>query len=126
MYLLIAAILGGIGIFVFRRWRKSWPVDPRLTLAYWRNSALVLGGYLLALAGGAGLTRIMVGFSRPGWTELLMVAFYAVWALYGAVWLFRLLPTTRRRPDWLTRSRGWVDVLAVMLLVGLAIASRIG
>lgn len=124
MYLLVAAILGGVGVFAFRRWRKTWPVDPRLTMVYWRNSALVLGGYLLALAAGAGVTRIMVGFSRPGWSEVLMVAFYAVWALYGAVWLLRLLPTTRPRPAWLTRSRGWVDALGIVLLLGLAAASR--
>jgi hypothetical protein len=125
MYLLIAAILGGVGFFLFRRWRKGPPTDQRLTLPYWRNSLVVVGAYLLSILLGAGITRIMVGFSRDGWADLLMVAFFFVWVLYGAIWMLRFLPTTRPRPAWLTRSRGWIDGGALLLLAALATGARI-
>ena len=104
MYLLIALVIAGIGFFVFRRWRKHLPADPRLTTAYWRNSLVVVGAYLLSILLGAGITRIMVGFNRSGYADLVMVAFFIVWVLYGAVWLLRFLPTDRARPAWLMRS----------------------
>ena len=124
MYLVAALVLAGIGFFVFRRWRKSWPVDQRLTTAYWRNSLVVVGIYLLSILAGAGITRIMVGFNRSGWADLLMVGFFAVWVLYGAVWLLRFLPSNRPRPPWLSRSRFWIDGLALLLLAGLASGAR--
>jgi len=93
MYLLVTAILGAVGWFLFRRWRRNLPVDPRLTAAYWQKSGMVLAVYLLSILAGAGVTRIMVGFNRSGWADLLMVGFFAAWVLYGAVWLLRLLPT---------------------------------
>ena len=124
MYLLIAAILGGAGWFLFRRWRKGLPIDQRLTAAYWQKSAVVLAAYLLSILLGAGITRIMVGFNRGGYADLAMVAFFVVWVLYGAVWLLRFLPTTRPQPIWLTRSRGWLDVGALLLLASLATGAR--
>ncbi|WP_156461194.1 hypothetical protein [Devosia sp. Root436] len=119
-----AAILAGVGWFLFRRWRRNLPVDPRLTAAYWQKSGIVLGAYLLSILAGAGVTRIMVGFNRSGWADLLMVAFFAVWVLYGALWLLRFLPTSKPRSAWLTRSRGWADALALLLLAGLAAGAR--
>jgi hypothetical protein len=124
MVLVAALVLAGLGFFVFRRWRRSWPVDQRLTMAYWRNSLVIVGIYLLFILAGAGVTRIMVGFNRSGWADLLMVGFFAAWVLYGAVWLLRLLPTSRPQPAWLTRSRGWIDALALLLLAGLATGAR--
>lgn len=125
MLLIVALVLGGIGFFVFRHWRKRQvAIDPRLTTVYWRNSALVLGAYLLSILLGAGITRIMVGFTRSGYADLVMVAFFIVWVLYGAVWLLRFLPTDRTRPAWLTRSRGWIDGAALLLLAGLATGAR--
>jgi hypothetical protein len=124
MYALIAAILGGIGWFLFRRWRRSLPIDQRLTMPYWRNSALVLGGYLLFILLGAGVTRIMVGFTRDGLADLAMVGFFALWVGYGAVWMLRLLPRTGAQPAWLSRSRGWLDALALLALAGLATGAR--
>ncbi|KRA47827.1 hypothetical protein [Devosia sp. Root635] len=124
MYLLVTAILGAVGWFLFRRWRRNLPVDPRLTAAYWQKSAIVLGAYLLSILAGAGVTRIMVGFNRSGWADLLMVAFFAVWVLYGAVWLLRFLPTSKLHPAWLIRSRGWIDALAMLSLAGLAAGAR--
>ena len=32
MWLLVAAILGGVGWFFLRRWRKRAPIDQRLSL----------------------------------------------------------------------------------------------
>ena len=124
MYLLVALVLSGVGFFLFRRWRKSLPTDQRLTLPYWRNSLVVTGAYLLSILLGAGITRVMVGFNRSGWADLLMVAFFIVWVLYGAVWLLRFLPTTRPRAAWLTRSRGWIDGLGLLLLAALATGAR--
>ena len=124
MWALAAAILAGVGWFLFRRWRKNLPIDPRLTAAYWQRSGFVLGAYLLSILAGAGVTRVMVGFNRSGWADLLMVAFFAVWVLYGALWLLRFLPTSKPRPAWLTRSRGWIDALALLLLAGLAAGAR--
>jgi hypothetical protein len=83
-----------------------------------------VGGYLLVILLGAGVTRIMVGFNRSGWADLLMVAFFALWVLYGAVWLVRLLPTTKAQPAWLVRSRGWLDGAALLGLAGLATGAR--
>ena len=74
---------------------------------------------------GAGVPRIMVGFNRSGWADLVMVAFFAVWVLYGGLWLMRFLPTTRPRPVWLTRSKGWLDGAALLLLAGLATLARL-
>lgn len=124
MWALAAAIVGGVGWFLLRRWRRQLPVDPRLTLPYWRNSAVVLGAYLLSILLGAGITRIMVGFNRSGWADLLMVAFFVVWVLYGALWLLRFLPTSKPQPAWLIRSRGWIDTLAILLLAALATGAR--
>ena len=124
MWVLAVALMGGLFWFLFRRWRRSLPVDPRLTLAYWRKSGLVLVAYLLSILAGAGVTRIMVGFNRSGWADLLMVAFFAVWVLYGALWLLRLLPGHGPRPAWLVRSRGWIDGLALLSLAGLAAFAR--
>lgn len=124
MYLLLAAILSGIGWFLFRRWRRNLPVDPRLTAAYWQKSAIVLAAYLLSILVGAGVTRIMVGFNRSGYADLVMVAFFAVWVLYGAVWMLRFLPTGKPHPAWLTRSRLWIDAAALLLLAGLATGAR--
>lgn len=124
MYLLIGLILAGIAWFLFRRWRRRLPIDQRLTLPYWRNSLVVVGAYLLFILLGAGVTRIMVGFARDGWADLVMIAFFAVWVLYGALWLQRLLPATRPRPAWITRSRGWIDGVAILLLAGLATGAR--
>ena len=124
MYLLVALVLAGVGFFLFRRWRKSLPADQRLTLPYWRNSLVVTGAYLLSILLGGGITRVMVGFNRSGWADLLMVAFFIVWVLYGAVWLLRFLPTTRSRPEWLTRSRGWIDGAGLVLLAALAAGAR--
>lgn len=125
MWLLLTAILGGVGLFLFRRWRKGLPTDPRLTLPYWRNSLLVTGAYLLSILLGAGITRVMVGFNQPGWADLLMVAFFLVWVLYGAVWLLRFLPTTKANAIWLGQSRGWIDGGALLLLAGLATGARL-
>lgn len=125
MYLIVALILACVGFFVFRGWRKRrGPVDPRLSAAYWRNSALVLGAYLLSILLGAGITRIMVGFNRSGYADLVMVVFFIVWVLYGAVWLLRFLPTDRPRAPWLARSRGWIDGAALLLLAALATGAR--
>ena len=124
MYLLVALVLSGVGFFLFRRWRKSLPIDQRLTLPYWRNSLVVVGAYLLSILLGAGITRVMVGFNRSGWADLLMVAFFIVWVLYGGVWLLRFLPTTRPQAAWLTRSRGWIDGLGLLLLAALATGAR--
>ena len=104
--------------------QANWPVDARLTAAYWKNSALVLGAFLLVILVGAAVTRIMVGFNRSGWADLLMVVFFAVWVLYGGVWVVRFLPTTRPQPTWLARSRGWLDAAGLLLLIGLAVAAR--
>lgn len=126
MYLLVALVLAGVGFFLFRRWRKGGlPADQRLTLPYWRNSLFVVGAYLLSILLGAGITRVMVGFNRSGWADLLMVAFFIVWVLYGAVWLLRFLPTTRPQAVWLTRSRGWIDGLGLLLLAALATGARV-
>ena len=124
MYLLIGLILAGIAWFLFRRWRRRLPIDQRLTLPYWRNSLVIVGLYLLSILAGAGITRIMVGFNRSGWADLLMVAFFAVWVLYGALWLLRVLPSNRPPPAWLIRSRGWLDALALLLLAALAAGAR--
>lgn len=124
MWILVGLVLSGLGWFLFRRWRRSLPVDQRLTLPYWRNSLFVTGFYLLSVLLGAGITRIMVGFNRSGWADLLMVAFFAVWVLYGAIWLVRFLPTTRPQPAWLIRGRGWIDGLALVLLASLATGAR--
>ncbi|WP_137150429.1 hypothetical protein [Devosia sp. FKR38] len=124
MWLALTALAAGIGWFLLRRWRSSLPVDERLTLRYWRDSAIVLGAYLLLVLAGAGITRIMVGFNRSGWADLLMVAFFAVWVLYGAVWLLRFLPSSRPRPAWLVRSRGWLDALGLLALAALATGAR--
>jgi len=124
MWALVAAILGGLGWFLFRRWRRTVPVDARLTLPYWRNSLFVTGFYLLFILLGAGITRIMVGFNRDGWADLLMVAFFLVWVGYGAVWLVRYLPTTRAQPVWLARSWGWLDAAALVALAALATGAR--
>lgn len=125
MYLAVTLVLAGLGWFLFRRWRKkSWPTDPRLSAAYWRNSLFVVGAYLLSILLGAGITRIMVGFNRSGWADLLMVAFFIAWVAYGAVWLLRFLPTDRPRAPWLARSRGWIDGAALLLLAGLATGAR--
>ena len=125
MYLLLSLLAGGIGWFLFRRWRRSLPVDARLTLPFWRNSLFVTGFYLLSILLGAGITRLMIGFNRSGWAEVLMVGFFIVWVLYGAVWLQRLLPSTRPRPAWLARWRYWIDGLCVALLLFLATAARL-
>lgn len=125
MYLVLSLILGGLGWFLFRRWRKGAPADARLTLVYWRNSGLVVGAYLLSILLGAGITRIMVGFNRDGWADVVMVAFFVVWVLYGAVWLLRYLPTTRPQPAWLVHGRGWIDAAALVLLAGLATWARL-
>ena len=125
MWALLAAIQTGLGWFLFRRWRKTLPIDQRLTLPYWRNSLLVTALYLLSILLGAGITRIMVGFNRPGYASVLMVAFFLVWIAYGAVWLVRFLPTTRPRPVWLTRSKGWIDAGALLLLALLATGARL-
>ncbi|KKC37742.1 hypothetical protein WH87_08495 [Devosia epidermidihirudinis] len=124
MWLVVAALLSSGGWFLFRRWRRTIPTDPRLTMAYWRNSGLVLGAYLLSILLGAGVTRIMVGFNRGGWADLLMVAFFIVWVGYGAVWMLRYLPTTKPQPAWLTRPRGWLDAVALLALAGLATGAR--
>lgn len=124
MYLLIAAILSGVGFFFFRRWRKTLPVDQRLTLPYWRNTLFVTGIYMLSILLGAGITRVMVGFNRPGWPGVLMALFFIAWVLYGAVWLVRFLPTTRPKPVWLERGRGWIDAAALLGLAGLATGAR--
>lgn len=124
MWALVAAVMGGIGWFLFRRWRRTLPMDQRLTLPYWRNSLVVVGLYLLSILLGAGITRIMVGFNRSGWADMVMLGFFGVWVAYGAVWLIRFLPTTRPRPAWLTRSRIWLDVAALLLLAGLATGAR--
>nr|WP_314256357.1 hypothetical protein [uncultured Devosia sp.] len=124
MWLLGAAILGGMGWFLFRRVRHNLPSDPRLTLAFWRNSGLVLALYLLFILLGAGITRIMVGFNRADLAGLPMVAFFIIWVGYGAVWLVRFLPTTKPRPDWLVQSKGWIDAAALVALAGLATWAR--
>lgn len=124
MYLLLATVLGGVGWFLFRRWRRNLPVDPRLTAAYWQKSAIILAAYLLSILTGAGVTRIMVGFNRSGYADLVMVAFFAVWVLYGAVWMLRFLPTSKSQPAWLTRSRYWIDAAALLLLAALATGAR--
>jgi hypothetical protein len=67
----------------------------------------------------------MVGFNRSSWADLVMVAFFAVWVLYGAVWLLRFLPTTRPQAVWLVRGRGWIDGVALLLLAGLATGARL-
>jgi len=125
MWLLLAAALASLFWFLFRRWRKTLPIDQRLTLPYWRNSLLLTGAYLLFILLGAGVTRIMVGFSRSGWADLVMVAFFGVWVLYGALWLVRFLPTTKPQPAWLRRSKGWLDGAALMLLAALATGARL-
>ena len=124
MWLLASALLGGVFWFLLRRWRKSLPVDQRLTLPYWRNSLVVTGAYMLSILLGAGITRIMVGFNRDGYADVVMVAFFVVWVLYGAVWLLRFLPTTKVHPAWLTRSRFWIDGAALLALAGLATWAR--
>jgi hypothetical protein len=125
MWLLVGLVLSGLGWFLFRRWRRSLPVDQRLTLPYWRNSVFVTGAYLLSILLGAGITRVMVGFNRSGWADLVMVAFFGVWVLYGAVWLLRFLPATRPQAVWLMRGRGWIDGAALVLLAGLATGARL-
>lgn len=124
MWVLLTAIAGGVFWYLVRRWRKGAPADPRLGLTYWRNSGLVTGGYLLFILLGAGITRIMVGFNRSGYADLLMVGFFIAWVLYGAVWLLRLLPTTSPQPRWLTRSRLWLDAGALLALASLATVAR--
>lgn len=125
MWILLAGALASLFWFGFRRWRKSLPIDQRLTLPYWRNSFALTGAYLLFILVGAGVTRIMVGFNRSGWADLVMVAFFGVWVAYGALWLVRFLPSTRPRPAWLDRSRGWLDALALLALAGLATLARL-
>lgn len=124
MWLVVAAILCGGLWFLFRRWRKTLPTDPRLTISYWRNSGLVLGVYLLSILLGAGITRIMVGFNRGGWADILMLAFFIVWVAYGAVWLLRYLPSSTPKPVWLSRSRVWIDIVGLAVLAGLATWAR--
>ena len=124
MLLLAGLVLAVIGWFLLRRWRRRQPASQALTLPYWRNSLVVTGAYMLFILAGAGVTRVMVGFSRSGWADLVMVAFFGVWVLYGAVWMLRYLPTTRPRPTWLSRSRIWLDVVALLLLAGLASGAR--
>jgi hypothetical protein len=124
MYILATAILGFAGLVFFRRWKKNWPVDPRLTMIYWRNTAIVVGGYLLLILLGAGVTRIMVGFNRSGLADLAMVVFFALWVAYGAVWMLRFLPTTKPRPHWLIKSRGWLDGAALLGLAAIATVAR--
>lgn len=124
MLLLVGLVLAGVGFFFFRRWRKTLPRDQRLTLPYWRNSLLVTALYLLSILLGAGITRIMVGFNRGGWADIVMLVFFIVWVAYGAVWLLRYLPTSQKRPVWLSRSRFWIDGLGIALLAGLATLAR--
>ena len=124
MLLLAGLVLAVIGWFLLRRWRRRQPASQALTLPYWRNSLFVTGFYLLFILLGAGVTRIMVGFNRDGWADLVMVGFFLAWVSYGAIWLVRFLPTTRPRPDWLLRSKGWLDGAALLLLAGLATAAR--
>ena len=125
MLLLAGLVLAVIGWFLLRRWRRRQPASQALTLPYWRNSLVVTGAYLLFILAGAGVTRVMVGFNRSGWADLVMVAFFGVWVLYGALWLLRFLPTTRPRPAWLIRWRGWIDALALLLLAALATLARL-
>jgi len=125
MYLLLAAVLSGAGWFLFRRWRRGQPADQRLSPAFWRNSLIVLAAYLIYLLVGGFITRLMAGFNTSGLANLLLVGFYAVWVAYGAVWLLRFLPTTRRKPVWLERSRLWIDGLGIAVLLGFAIAARL-
>lgn len=124
MWLLLAAILAFCGWFLFRRWRRTAPVDDRLTLRFWRNSVVVTGLYLLFILLGAGLTRIMVGFNNSNFADVAMVGFFILWVLYGAVWLLRFLPSTRPKPAWLTRSRVWLDTAALLTLAALAAGAR--
>jgi hypothetical protein len=124
MWVLLTAILGGVGWFLFRRWRRNQPIDQRLTLPYWRNSLVVVGAYLFSILLGAGITRVMVGFNRSGYADLLMVAFFVLWVLYGAVWLVRFLPSTKPRPEWMVRSKGWIDAAALLSLAALATGAR--
>ena len=124
MALLVGLVLAALGWFLLRRWRRGLPADQRLTLPYWRSSLFVTGAYLLFILAGAGVTRIMVGFNRAGWAELVMVGFFALWVLYGALWLLRLLPTTRAKPAWLARWRFWLDGAALLGLAGLATLAR--
>lgn len=125
MYLLLAAVLSGAGWFLFRRWRRGQPTDQRLSPAFWRNSLIVLAAYLIYLLAGGFITRLMAGFNTSGLANLLLVGFYAVWVAYGAVWLLRFLPTTRRKPVWLERSRLWIDGLGIAFLLGFAVAARL-
>ncbi|HEY8576594.1 MAG TPA: hypothetical protein VIL88_09680 [Devosia sp.] len=124
MWLLLAAILAFCGWFLFRRLRRTAPVDDRLTLRFWRNSVVVTGLYLLFILLGAGLTRIMVGFNNSNFADVAMVGFFILWVLYGAVWLLRFLPSTRPKPGWLTRSRVWLDTAALLTLAALAAGAR--
>jgi len=125
MALLAGLVLAALSWFLFRRWRRNQQASQTLTLPYWRNSAAMTGAYLLFILLGAGITRIMVGFNRSGWADLVMVAFFGVWVLFGALWLVRFLPSTRPRPAWLDRSRGWLDALALLALAGLATLARL-
>ena len=124
MALLVGLVLAALGWFLLRRWRRGLPADQRLTLPYWRNSLFVTGAYLLFILAGAGVTRVMVGFNRSGWADLVMVGFFALWVLYGALWLLRLLPTTRAKPAWLARWGFWLDGAALLGLAGLATLAR--
>ena len=124
MALLAGLLVAVLGWFLLRRWRRGLPADQRLTLPYWRNSLFVTGAYLLFILAGAGVTRVMVGFNRSGWADLVMVGFFGLWVLYGALWLLRLLPTTRPRPVWLPRGRFWLDGAALLGLAGLATLAR--
>ena len=125
MGLLVGLVVAALGWWLFGRWRRTLPLDQRLTLPYWRNSLFVTGAYLLFILAGAGVTRIMVGFNRSGWADLVMVVFFGLWVLYGALWLLRFLPTTRPKPAWLTRSRFWLDGAALLGLAGLATLARL-
>lgn len=125
MVLLAGAALALLAFLVFRRWRRTLPDDPRLTLAFWRNSALALGFYLLVLLAGAGVARFVGGFRASDWVGPVMAGFYAVWALYGGVWFLRFLPgAPPPRFAWLRGAGYWPDILAIALLAGLVLLLR--
>jgi hypothetical protein len=124
MWVVLALVLAAGAWWLAARWRRGRSSDPRLTLGFWRNSGLVLALYLFSILVGAGITRIMVGFNRAPEADVLMVGFFLVWVLYGAVWLLRYLPRTDRLPGWLVRSRFWIDAAALATLAALAAGAR--